>query len=136
MKWALLYFATAIVTGIYNFYQLTSMIWGAPVNPLNCAALLGSAVLLIAGILVIFRLRASAGVGLAGSILVWVYYGPLLVIATLAPYSFFSDLRFNLKFHDYVPVAGPVLGLPLLILSTVHAISALRKNRAPRVAAQ
>ncbi len=129
MKWALLYVVTAIVTGAYSFYQLMWMIWGAPVNVLSCAALLGAAALFAAGILALFRSRASAWVGLAGAILVWVDYGPLLVVAAFAPYTFLSSLQFHLKFHDYVPAAGLVLGAILLVLATIHTIYALRKKR-------
>lgn len=128
MKWALLYAVTATVIGIYSFYQLSAMMWGAPINWFSCAALLGSMVLLIAGVLVFSRLRASAVAGLIGAILIWIYCGPLLVLATLAPYSFWQDLKFNLHFHDYVPVAGPLLGIVLLVLTTLHSISVLRKS--------
>ncbi|HUH62571.1 MAG TPA: hypothetical protein VLZ50_06220 [Terracidiphilus sp.] len=129
MKWALLYVLTATVTGLHNFYQLMWMIWGAPINLLNCTALLGSTVLLLAAVLALYRARVTAGVGLAGSILVWVYYGPFLFFAILAPSSFWGDLQFNFKFHDYVPVIGPSLGIPLLVLSTIHSVSALRRDR-------
>lgn len=132
MKWALLYVLTATITGLHSFYQLMWMIWGAPINVLNCTALLGSTVLLLAAVLALLRARVTAGVGVAGSILVWVYYGPLLFFAMLAPSSFWSDLEFNFKFHDYVPIIGPSLGIPLLVLSTIHSISALRNDRLGR----
>ena len=67
-----LYVLTALVTGLHNFYWLMNIVNGAPINLLNCTALLGSATLLGAAVLVTLRPRVAAKVGLAGSLLLWV----------------------------------------------------------------
>ena len=69
MKAVALYVLTALVTGLHNFYWLMNIVNGAPINLLNCTALLGSATLLGAAVLVTLRPRVAAKVGLAGSLL-------------------------------------------------------------------
>jgi uncharacterized membrane protein HdeD (DUF308 family) len=85
MKTATLYVIAGVVTGLHNFYRIMDMVNGAPVPLLNCAALLGSVMLLAAAVLVLFRPRVAAKVGLTGSLLsslVGVLLGPILIIAT------------------------------------------------------
>lgn len=129
MKWVPLYALTAIVTGLYNFYCLMSMIWGAAINLLNCMSLLGSAALLGAAFLLPFRPNFAAKVGLAGSILSWVFYGPLIVAYLVAPFSTWLEIRDVYHFHDYVPLMGMLFGPVLLIACTVHSTLSFSRSR-------
>ena len=121
MKWLPLYALTALVTGLHNFYGLMSMVNGAAINLLNCISLLGSATLLGTAFLLPFRPSFAARVGLAGSILSWVFYGPLIVAGLVAPFSTWLEIKTFITFHDYVPLVGLVFGPVLLIALTVHS---------------
>ena len=121
MKWVPLYALTALVTGLHNFYGLMNMVNGTPINILNCISLLGSAALLGAAALLPIRLNAAAKVGFAGSILSWVFYGPLIFFSLFAPYSVWLEIKSFITFHDYVPLIGMLFGPVLLICCTVHS---------------
>jgi len=121
MKAASLYVLTAVVTGLYSFHDLMSGVWGAPVNLLSCSALLGSAILTAAAILVIFRPRTAARIGLGGSVLVWVFYAPLIVVRCLMPFTTCTELRSLMSFREYVPLAGILAGPFLLVVCTVSS---------------
>jgi hypothetical protein len=121
MKWLPLYVLTALVTRLHNFYGLMSMVNGAPINLLNCISLLGSATLLGAAFLLPFRPSFAAKVGLAGSILSWVFYGPLIVAGLVAPSSTWLEIKTFITFHDYVALIGMLFGPLLLIAWTVHS---------------
>jgi len=129
MKWVPLYAVTALVTGLHNFYGLMSMVNGAPINVLNCISLLGSATLLGAAFLLPFRPSFAAKVGLAGSILSWVFYGPLIFASLVAPFSIWLEIKALSTFHDYVPLIGMLFGPVLLIACTVHSTRFLRSSR-------
>jgi hypothetical protein len=86
MKTATLYVVAAVVTGLHNFYRIMDMVNGAPVPLLDCSALLGSVTLLAAAVLVLFRPRVAAKVGLTGSLLSWLFYVPLLIFSLLMPF--------------------------------------------------
>ena len=124
-----LYALTALVTGLHNFYGLMSMVNGAPINLLNCISLLGSGTLLGAAFLLPFRPSFAAKVGLAGSILSWVFYGPLIVASLVAPFSIWLDIKTDISFHEYVPLVGMLVGPVLLIACTVHSMLFLRRSR-------
>jgi hypothetical protein len=128
MKWLPLYALTALVTGLHNFYGLMSMVNGAPINLLNCISLLGSATLLGAAFLLPFRPGFAAKVGLAGSILSWVFYGPLIVAGLVAPFSTWLEIKTFITFHDYVPLMGMLFGPVLLIACTVHSTLFFRRS--------
>jgi hypothetical protein len=129
MKAASLYVLTALVTGLHNFYWLMSVVNGAPINPLNCIALLGSATLLGAAILLPFRPRVAAKAGLAGSLLLWVFYAPLIAVSFIQPFSTWLQVRTFISFRDYVPLVGLIVGPILLIACTSHSTLFFRRNQ-------
>jgi len=116
-----LYILAALVTGLHNFYWLMDMVNGAPLNLLNLTALLGAATLVAAAALVPFRQRVAAKIGLAGSLLLWVYYAPLIAVSIFTPFSTWLNIRQLISFHDYVPVVGILVGPILLIASTTNS---------------
>jgi hypothetical protein len=120
MKAASLYILTAVVTGLYSFYVLMSVVWGAPVNLLSCSALLGSTILTVAAILMIFRSRIAARIGLGGCALLWVFYAPLIVVRCLMPFTTWIELRSLVSFREYVPLAGILVGPFLLVVCTLQ----------------
>ncbi len=127
MKWVPLYALTALVTGLHNFYGLMDIVNGAPINLLNCISLLGSVLLLGAAFLLFFRSGFAAKIGLAGSVLSWVYYGPLIVASLVAPFSMRLEIKSFVTFHEYVPLAGMVFGPVLLIACTLHSTLLFRR---------
>src|ERR1700724_3445361 len=134
MKWVPLYALTALVTGLYNVYGFMSMVNGAPTNLLNCISLLGSATLLGAGFLLPFRPIFAAKAGLAGSLLSWVFYGPLMVASLAAPFSTWLEIKTFITFRDYVPLTGMLFGPSLLIACTVHSTLLFRRTGESRMA--
>jgi hypothetical protein len=118
---ATLYILTALVTGLHNFYWLMDMVNGAPLHLLNLTALLGAATLVGAAIAVPFRPRVAAKIGLAGTLLLWFYYAPLIAVSIFTPFSTWHSIRFFISFHDYVPVVGILVGPILLIASTANS---------------
>jgi len=133
MKWVPLYALTALVTGLHNFYGLMNMVNGAPLNLLNCVSLLGSATVLGAAFLWPFRPSRAAKIGLAGSVLLWVFYGPLIVASLVTPFSMWLEIKTFIAFRDYVPLMGTLFGPVLLIACTGHSIFFFRP-REPRTA--
>ena len=124
-----LYVLTALVTGLHNFYWLMNIVNGAPIDLLNCTALLGSATLLGAAVLVTLRPRVAAKVGRAGSLLLWVFYAPLITVGLLMPFSTWLQIRTFISFRDYVPLVGLFVGPILLIASTVNSIRLVRHHQ-------
>ena len=131
MKTVTLDVVTALVTGLHNFYRIMDMVNGAPVPLINCAALLGSLTLLAAAVLVLFQPRVAAKVGLTGSLLSWVFYAPLFIVGLLMPFSAWIDIRSYFSFHEYIPLVGMLLGLFLLIATTVNSTLLFRRLRIP-----
>jgi len=121
-----LYILTALITGLHNFYWLMNMVNGAPLPLLNLIALLGAATLVGAVVTVPFRQHVAAKIGLAGSLLLWLYYAPSLAVSIFTPFSTWQNIRFFISFHDYVPVVGAIFGPILLIASTANSIILLR----------
>ena len=76
--------ATYIVTGLLllaqTYWMLAWAIWGAPTNIWEYLALLGSLVLLIAGILHIWRRRAATYLAAISEALIWCFYLPTLYV--------------------------------------------------------
>jgi hypothetical protein len=124
---SVLYAVTALVTGAYSFYSLMNVVNGAPIGVSNFVALLGSAVLVVAATLVPYRRRVAMKIGLVGSALLWVFYLPAIVVWCSMPFSTSQEIRTNLSFHEYVPLAGMLLG-PVLL--TVCSVTGLRTIRA------
>jgi hypothetical protein len=129
MKAATLYVLTAVVTGLHNFYRLMDTVNGAPINLLNCVALLGSVTLLAAAFLAPFKPRVAAGVGMTGSLLSWVFYAPLLVVSFFMPFTAGLDVQSSFHFREYIPLAGTLLGPILLIVCSVNSILGFRRSR-------
>ena len=113
MKAGALWILTALITGLPNFYWLMNVFLGASINLSNCTGLLGSAMLLVAAVLAPLRPRAAAKVGLVGSLLLWVFYAPLIVVSLMMPFSTRLQIRSFISFHDYVPFIGMLFG-PIL----------------------
>jgi hypothetical protein len=126
MVTATLYILTALVTGLHNFYWLMEMVNGAPLHLLNLIALLGAVTLVVAAAAALLRPRIGAKIALAGSLLLWVYYAPSIVISFFMPLSTWQNIRFFISFHDYVPVVGAIVGPILLIASTANSLVFLR----------
>lgn len=122
MKAVTLYVLTALVTGLHNFYWLMGRVNGAPLNLLNFTALLGSVTLVGAAMLVLFRPHVAAGMGFAGSLLLWVYYAPLTIVGVLTPFTTRTEIQGFIKFHDYVPLVGMLVGPILLIVCTTNSV--------------
>jgi len=123
---AALYALTALVTGLYNVYRIMGVVNGAPLPLLNCIALLGSAMLLVAAGVVVFRSSLGAKLGLVGAILLWVYYLPMIVVSFFMPFSAWQEIHTSISFRDYIPVVGMLLGPILLIVCTVAEVRTLR----------
>jgi hypothetical protein len=116
---AILFALTALVTGLHNVYLLMDVVNGAPINLLNCIALFGSVVLLIAAVLAPARLRVAAMTGLAGTLLLWAFYSTVIVIWFSMPFSTWQEIHGFISFREYVPVTGMLLGPILLAVCTV-----------------
>jgi hypothetical protein len=131
MKTATLYVVAGVVTGLHNFYLIMDMVNGAPIPLLNCAALLGSVMLLAAAVLVLFRPRVATKVGLMGSLLSWVLYAPLLIVSFFMPFSAWMDIRSYLSYHEFISLVGVILGPILIVATTVNSILLVRRHRIP-----
>ena len=125
---ALLYFLTALVTGLHNLYWLMDFVNGAPINLLilNGVAFLGSGVLVVASVLAHRRPRVAAKTGLVGSALLWAFYLPMIVLAFFMPFSTWESIREFVSFREYVPLIGTLLGPILLIICTAAGIWTLK----------
>ncbi|HEY0734287.1 MAG TPA: hypothetical protein VGD69_05235 [Herpetosiphonaceae bacterium] len=84
-----LYMATALLTGIQVVTLFMWGIWGAPTSPLQCLSALGSLILFTASLLIGTSPRLAARVALAGTAIIWLYYGPTIP-ATISMYQQFS----------------------------------------------
>ena len=73
-----LYFVTGIVTGFHLYSLLSLAEYGAPLNPLELVALLGSLGLLVAAYVSLFRPYAAARVALIAALAVWCFYAPAI----------------------------------------------------------
>ena len=84
--------------------------------------MLGAVTLVGAAAVVPFRPHVAAKIGLAGSVLLWVYYALLIAVSIVTPFSKWHSIRFFISFHDYVPVAGILVAPILLIASTANSV--------------
>ena len=123
---SILYVLTAVVTGLHNLYGLMNFVNGAPVNPLNWIAFLGSMVLLVAAVLTRFRPRLAATTGLVGTVLLSVFYLPLIVVSFSMPFSAWQEIRSFISFREYVSFAGMLFGPILLTVCTVIELRTFR----------
>src|ERR1700739_1069764 len=129
MKVASLYVISALVTGLHNFYWLMDIVNGAPINLLNCTALLGSATLFGSGIVVLSRRRVGAKIALTGSLLLWVYYAPMIFVSIFTPFTTKGEIQSLISFHEYVPLVGMLVGPMLLIACTVNVLLSFRREQ-------
>jgi len=136
MKAVALYLSAALVTGLHNFYWLMAVVNGAPINVANCVGLPGSAMLLAAALLVQSRPRTAAKLALVGSLLLWVFYAPLIIVSLSMPWSTRFQFRDFMSFRDYVPIVGTLLGPILLVACTVNSALFLRRHRVSGAAMQ
>lgn len=123
---AILFALTALLTGLHNVYLLMDAVNGAPINLLNCIALLGSLVLLVAAVLSPARPRVAAKTGLVGSLLLWIFYSTMLVIWFSMPFSALRELRTFIYWREYVPLTGMLLGPILLTVCTVTELRTIK----------
>ena len=117
----LLYAITGVSTGAQVFRLMMWGVWGRPVAGLEGISLLGSLVLLVAAFVSLSRARRAAWVAFVATLLMWTFYGPVVVVS-LRGIARASQLVYFL----------PAL---LLIGTTVHAVMAgplrERLGRAP-----
>jgi len=73
-----LYFTCAVVTGFHIYTLLALAVYGAPFNPLELLALLGSLALMIAAYMSLFRPYAAARVALIAALALWSFYAPAI----------------------------------------------------------
>lgn len=74
----ILYFACAVVTGFHIYTLLAFAVQGAPFNPLELVALLGSVCLWIAAYVSLFRPQIAARIALLAALAIWSFYGPAI----------------------------------------------------------
>ncbi len=83
----LVYFAAGSLTG-YQLYTLIALaVYGAPFNPLEFVAFLGSVGLLLASYVSLFRPHAAARIALISALFVWSFYGPAIAKLTRARFA-------------------------------------------------
>lgn len=123
------YLITALVIGTYWLYGLMNVVNGAPVNFFSLTLLLGSLTLVGAALALPFRPLIGARVGLAGSLLLWVYYAPLVVVGFGEPFTTREQIRSLISDQEYVPLLGTLAGPILLVVCTVSSILILTLRR-------
>ena len=104
---ASLFLITALVSGWQVFWSIMWGVWGKPTHPLECAALLGSLILLFGAIQTFLGNPRGGLVAAGGCLLLWLLYAPAIwhTVTDVPP-----GRRFNLL--GFVP---PVL----LLLSSL-----------------
>jgi len=65
---------------------------------LNLIAVLGAVTLVGAAAVVPFRPHVAAKIGLAGSVLLWVYYAPLIAVSIVTRFSTWHSIPFLFRF--------------------------------------
>jgi hypothetical protein len=73
-----LYFVAGVITGFHVYTLLALAVYGAPFNPLELVALLGSSCLLIAAFVSLFKPHAAARLALVACLAIWCFYGPAI----------------------------------------------------------
>jgi hypothetical protein len=74
----ILYFVTAVVTGVHLWSLLSFALYGAPFNLLEVVSLLGSLCLLIAAYVSLFRAHGGARLALIACLIMWCFYAPAI----------------------------------------------------------
>jgi hypothetical protein len=86
---------------------------------------------MVAAVVLRFRPRIAAQIGLAGSLLAWIAYAPFLAVSLASPRSTWHQLGFYISFRDYVPLLGSIFAPVLLMGCTAISIILLRQH--PRI---
>jgi hypothetical protein len=91
----IIYFVTAIVTGVHLLTLLSLAAYGVTISPFELWAALGSFSLLISAYISLFRPYAAARIVLLAAIIMWAFYGPAIatyVRGRLAKRSVLSEV--------------------------------------------
>ncbi len=86
-----LYFSCAVVTGFHLYTLMALAVYGAPFNPLEMVAFVGSLCMLIAAYISLFRPYAAGRVALIAALLLWSFYAP--AIATIVRTRFTAYMK-------------------------------------------
>lgn len=73
-----LYFVAGVATGFHVYTLLALTVYGVPFNSLEFVSLLGSAGLLIAAFISLFKPYAAARIALIACLMTWSFYGPAI----------------------------------------------------------
>jgi hypothetical protein len=112
-----IYLVTALATGVQVHWLLMWAIWGAPTHPVQFISLGGSFVLLLASFVALFRPRAAAVIAIVGSLAIFTYYVPAVVV---------SLQQLTLWHLPLLPLAFfPVI---LLCSTTIYAAAVLKRS--------
>jgi len=123
MKALALYLVTGVVTGFHVFYLMMLAIWGAPISPLQYVSMMGSAGLLVASVVAVFKPRLASEIALAGAIAIWSFYIPALVV------DFWRLVTGAFAFKDELIAITPIL---LLAICTGYAVRCFLRCRTVR----
>lgn len=88
-----LYFAGAVVTGFHLYTLLALAVYGAPFNPLELLAMLGSLALFIAAYISLYRPNAAARVALIAALAIWAFYAPAIAKTVRARFGSSTVVR-------------------------------------------
>lgn len=129
MKTSALYLATAVVTAFYGVYEALWIIWGAPLNPLACVSLVGSAVFLVAAARRPWSEYSAAIIALVACSLVACLYVFTVTVGIIDPFSAWQEIRDMASYGKFAPLTGLIAG-PFLIAGTaIHATLVLKHRR-------
>jgi len=67
-----------------------------------------------------------------GSLLLWVYYAPLITVSVFEPFTTREEIRTFVSDEEYVPLVGMVLGPALLIACTIMSAFFCLRHRESR----
>jgi hypothetical protein len=114
-----LYAVAALTTGLlHGFLFLAGLVHNA-LGLLILSGLLGSAMLVLAAMIVWFQPRLAAKIGLGGSILLWFEYGSLV-------HTYFWIDRVEIQISGYTPFIERLIGPAPLVACTVSSALLLR----------
>ncbi len=91
----IIYFVSAMVTGIHLLTLLSLAAYGVTISPFELLAVLGSFLMLVAAYISLFRPYAAARIALLAAIIMWSFYGPAIatyIHARLAKRSVLSEV--------------------------------------------
>ena len=121
-----LYALTALVTGLLHLYLSLAGLVHNTLGLLTLSSLFGSSMLMGAGVVVWFRPRIAAKVGLTGSILLWVVYASLIDVYLAI------DYRLEIRLGGYASLVDRLVGPSLLFVCTASSAFLLVRGRSAR----